>query len=115
MLHEGLGFDWCGMAAVLNVQEDHIGLKGIDSIEDLARLKSIVTESVHRNGAGILNPDDPLTAAMRRHAGDRIVLFSLKGGKDMPAFPREHVAGAAWRWCAMAPCRSCAATAKAGG
>ncbi|MFC0341328.1 cyanophycin synthetase [Paracoccus niistensis] len=92
MLREGLGFDWCDVGAVLNVQEDHIGLKGIDSIEDLARVKSIVTESVHRSGASILNADDPLTVAMRRHAGGRIVFFSLKGGEEMPGFLREHVA-----------------------
>lgn len=92
MLREGLGFDWCDVGAVLNVQEDHIGLKGIDSIEDLARVKSIVTESVHRKGASVLNADDLLTVDMRRHAGGRIVFFSLRGGDDMPEFLRAHVA-----------------------
>lgn len=92
MLCEGLGFDWCNVGAVLNVQEDHIRLKGIDRMEDLARVKFIVTESVHRSGASILNADDPLTVAMCRHAGGRIVFFSLKGGEEMPGFLRKHVA-----------------------
>lgn len=52
-----------------------------------------MTESVHRSGTSVLNADDPLTIAMRRHAGGRVAFFSLKGGNEMPGFLREHIAG----------------------
>ncbi|MCB5177200.1 cyanophycin synthetase [Microvirga lenta] len=91
ILREGLGFTECDVGLVTNVQPDHLGLKGIDTIEDLAWVKSVVVEAVHRNGTSILNADDPMTVGMRRRAGGRIGYFSLHGGADMPDFLREHI------------------------
>lgn len=82
MLREGLGFDRCDVGAVLNVSADHLGLKGIETVEDLARVKSIVTEAVGRRGHSILNADDPLTVRMTRHAGGKVVWFSMNGGTE---------------------------------
>lgn len=79
ILREGLGFDRCAIGAVLNVAADHLGLKGIDTLEDLARVKSVVVESVSRRGYSILNADDPSTVRMARHAGGRLVWFSMNG------------------------------------
>ena len=78
ILREGLGFDHCDVGAVLNVTADHLGLKGIDTVEDLARVKSIVAQSVGRRGHAVLNADDPLTCDMARRAGGRIVWFSAR-------------------------------------
>ncbi len=91
ILREGLGFPECDVGLVTNIQPDHLGLKGIDTVEDLASVKSVVVEAVHRNGTSILNADDPLTVGMRRRAGGRIGYFSLRGGADMPDFLREHI------------------------
>jgi cyanophycin synthetase len=91
ILREGLGFPACDVGLVTNIQPDHLGLKGIDTLEDLAWVKSVVVEAVHRNGTSILNADDPLTAGMRRRAGGRIAYVSLRGGSDMPDFLREHI------------------------
>ena len=76
ILREGLGFDACDVGAVLNVSEDHLGIKGVDSVRDLARVKSVVVESVKRRGHSILNADDPVTVAIARHARGTIVWFS---------------------------------------
>lgn len=92
ILREGLAFDECDVGAVLNVSEDHLGLKGIDTIEDLAAVKSVVVESVRRNGWSVLNSDDPLTADMARHAGGNLCYFSLKDQNEWPDFLSEHVA-----------------------
>lgn len=92
ILREGLGFDACDVGAVLNVAEDHLGLHGVETVADLARVKAVVVESVRRDGCSVLNADDPLTLAMRRDAGGRIALFSLKGGEAMPPALRAHVA-----------------------
>jgi cyanophycin synthetase len=91
ILREGLGFDTCDVGAVLNVTEDHLGLKGIDTLEDLAAVKSVVTESVCRRGYSVLNADDPATIRMARHAGGRVAYFTLRGGDDMPGFLRQHI------------------------
>lgn len=92
MLREGLAFDRCDVGIVLNVSADHLGLKGVDTLEDLAAVKSIVSECVSRRGVSVLNADDPLTLRMARHAGGRIGYFTLKGGLEMSPFLQEHVA-----------------------
>jgi cyanophycin synthetase len=91
IVREGLGFPDADIGAVLNVTEDHLGLKGIDTIEDLAAVKSVVVESVARRGFSILNADDPHTIRMERHAGGRTVWFSMRGGDETPGFLRRHV------------------------
>jgi cyanophycin synthetase len=92
MLREGLGFDTCDVGAVLNVTSDHLGLKGIDTVEDLACVKSIVVESVARRGHSVLNADDPLTVKMARYARGRMVWFSDHGGEAMSDMVRSHIA-----------------------
>lgn len=92
ILREGLGFDRCDIGAVLNIEADHLGLKGIDTVEDLAWVKSVVVEAVHRNGYSILNADDPMTTAMADYAGGRLVYFSLMGIDNAPEHLRAHVA-----------------------
>jgi cyanophycin synthetase len=91
ILREGLAFPDCDVGAVTNVAADHLGLKGIETVEDLAWVKSVVVEAVHRDGFSVLNADDEITARMSRRAGGRIVYFSLRGGAEMPAFLREHI------------------------
>ncbi|MFC7379263.1 cyanophycin synthetase [Brevundimonas sp. GCM10030266] len=92
ILREGLAFDRCDVGAVLNVQPDHLGLKGVNSLEDLADVKSVVAESVSRRGVSVLNADDPLTIRMARHAGGRVGWFTLRGGPETPPFVLRHIA-----------------------
>jgi cyanophycin synthetase len=92
ILREGLAFDRCDVGAVLNVQPDHLGMKGIDTLEDLAWVKSVVIEAVARDGWSILNADDEHCVRMRKRAGGQLCFFSLKGGEDeMSPFLRRHV------------------------
>lgn len=77
ILRTGLGFDQCDCAIVTNVAEDHLGLGGINTIEKLARVKSVVPESVHAGGYAVLNADDDLVYAMRDNVHCKVALFSL--------------------------------------
>lgn len=77
ILREGLGFDRCDVGVVTNVAADHMGLGGIDTLEQLADVKSVVVEAVPRNGTAVLNADDPLVAEMRHRCGGAVVYFSL--------------------------------------
>jgi cyanophycin synthetase len=77
ILRSGLGYDQCDGAVVTNVAEDHLGLDGIDSIEKLAKVKSVVPETVNPNGYAVLNADDDLVYAMKDRVNCKVALFSL--------------------------------------
>jgi cyanophycin synthetase len=77
ILRSGLGFDQCDCAVVTNVAEDHLGLDGIDTIDKLARVKSVVPETVKPDGYAVLNADDDRVYAMREKGQSKVALFSL--------------------------------------
>jgi cyanophycin synthetase len=77
ILRSGLGFDQCDAAVVTNIAEDHLGLDGIDSLEKLAKVKSVVPETVNPNGYAVLNADDDLVYAMKDKVNCKVALFSL--------------------------------------
>ena len=93
LLREGLAFQQCDVGVVLNVQADHLGLKGIHTLEDLARVKSVIVNVVRRGGTSVLNADDPLTLRMARRAGGRLALFSMDGDGLSPGLQRHVSAG----------------------
>src|SRR3954447_19807907 len=78
ILREGLGYERNDVAVVLNVQPDHLGLRGIDTVEQLADVKAVVVEAVPRDGHAVLNADDPLVRAMRRRCSGEVVWFSME-------------------------------------
>ncbi|WP_407572791.1 cyanophycin synthetase [Deinococcus altitudinis] len=92
ILREGLGFERCDVSAVLNVQPNHLGLKGIETVEDLAYVKSLIVEVVSDSGTSVLNADDPLTVKMARKAGGTVAYFSLRSGAGCPSMLTEHIA-----------------------
>ncbi|HYG72674.1 MAG TPA: Mur ligase family protein, partial [Actinomycetota bacterium] len=77
ILREGLGYGRNDVAVVLNVTGDHLGLKGIDTLEQLAAVKQVVVEAVPKNGWAVLNADDPLVLEMRRACSGSVILFSM--------------------------------------
>jgi cyanophycin synthetase len=77
ILREGLGYERNDVAVVLNVQPDHLGLRGVDTVEQLADVKAVLVEAVPRNGHAVLNADDPLVREMRRRCSGQVVWFSM--------------------------------------
>ncbi|MFT5184241.1 MAG: cyanophycin synthetase, partial [Flavobacteriales bacterium] len=77
LLRAGLGFQSCDVAIVTNVAPDHLGMKGIHTIEQLAKVKAVVPETVHAGGYAILNADDDLVYAMRKKIDANVALFSM--------------------------------------
>jgi cyanophycin synthetase len=78
ILREGLGYKMADVGVVLNVQPDHLGLKGIHTIEDLAKVKSVVAEMVRPGGVTVLNADDEQCVNMAQYCKEEIVYFSLR-------------------------------------
>jgi cyanophycin synthetase len=77
ILREGLGFDRCHVAIVTNIgQGDHLTLRGIDTLDDLARVKRTVVEAVAPDGVAVLNAVDPLVASMAGHCPGRVIFFA---------------------------------------
>ncbi|WP_026348617.1 cyanophycin synthetase [Eudoraea adriatica] len=77
LLRAGLGFKKCDVAIVTNVSADHLGLKGIHTLEQLARVKAVIPETVLPDGYAILNADDDLVYEMRRNINCNLALFSM--------------------------------------
>lgn len=77
LLRAGLGFKKCDVGIVTNVAADHLGLKGIHTIEQLAKVKGVIPETVLPDGHAILNADDDLVYEMRRTVDCNVALFSM--------------------------------------
>lgn len=77
LLRSGLGFKKCNVGIVTNVSADHLGLKGIHTVEQLARVKAVIPETVLPDGYAILNADDDLVYEMRRNINCNLALFSM--------------------------------------
>jgi cyanophycin synthetase len=77
ILKRGLAFDRCDVAVVLNVTADHLGLDGVDTLQELADVKAVVARSACR--ALVLNAEDPLCVAMaaQRRSGAEVIWFAL--------------------------------------
>ena len=92
ILRAGLGFDRCDVAVVTNIGEgDHLGLGGIDTLEELARVKRVIVENVGRHGFGVLKADDPHTADMAAHCGGRVIFFCQDA--EHPVIVRHRQSG----------------------
>jgi cyanophycin synthetase len=78
ILKRGLAFDRCDVGIVLNVTADHLGLDGVDTLEDLAQVKAVVASAASH--AVVLNAEDRLCVAMGRRVrpGVEIVYFSME-------------------------------------
>jgi len=77
IIRAGLGFDHCDVGIVTNIAADHLGLKDVNTLEDLARVKSVVPRAVSRRGYAVLNAEDPLVYKMRELVEGSCVYFSM--------------------------------------
>jgi cyanophycin synthetase len=77
ILKAGLGFHNCDIGIVTNVAADHLGLKSINTLEEMARVKAVIPESVLPTGYAILNADDDLVYNMHKGLECNIAYFSL--------------------------------------
>src|SRR5207244_13437682 len=91
ILREGLGYGRDDVAVVLNVTGDHLGLKEVHSMKQLAAVKRVIVEAVPRDAIAVLNADDERVAEMRRHCSGLAVLFSMR--EDTPMVERWMVRG----------------------
>lgn len=77
IIRAGLGFDHCDIGIVTNIAADHLGLKDVNTLEDLARVKSVVPRSVHKRGFAVLNAEDENVYQMKDLVEGNLVYFAM--------------------------------------
>ena len=87
LLRNGLGFSKCNVSACLNVTADHLGVKGIETLEQLAEIKRIPIEVA--TDAVVLNADDANCLAMASHATAERLCYITMDPRN--ALVREHI------------------------
>ena len=96
LLRAGMGVHFINVGAVLNVKSDHLGMKGIDTLEQLAEVKRIVVE-VARDCA-VLNADDENVIRMSAHTDAKHLCYVTTNPEHVVV--REHIR-AGGRACAL--------------
>ncbi len=77
LLRAGLGFQQCDVGIVTNVTSDHLGLRDIHTLEELAQVKAVIPKSVCKDGYAILNADNELVYAMAEGLTCKVAFFSM--------------------------------------
>ncbi len=77
ILRSGLGFSRCDIAIITNIQEDHLGLSDIHTLDDLARVKATVVKSVKKDGWAILNAEDEQCLKIAKELSCNIAYFAM--------------------------------------
>jgi cyanophycin synthetase len=77
ILRAGLGFNTCDIGIVTNIQEDHLGLADIHTLEDLTRVKAVVIGAVKREGWAVLNADNRYCIKIADTASCNVAFFSM--------------------------------------
>ncbi len=77
ILRSGLGFGTCDVGVITNIQEDHMGISDIHTLEDMARVKAVVVESVKPDGYAVLNADNKYCVNIGKNAHCKVAYFSM--------------------------------------
>ena len=77
ILKNGLAFRNCDVAIVTNISADHMGLRGISTMDQMAKVKAVVPKTVLKSGYAILNAEDDLVYAMHKELDCNVAFFSM--------------------------------------
>ena len=76
IVNKGLGYDLADVGLITNIDDDHIGIDGINTLEDMVNVKSLVVEAVKSDGYSVINADDIFANRMSERARGNIIYFS---------------------------------------
>ena len=88
IIRSGLGYDLADVGLITNISDDHLGMDGVNTLQDLAFIKSLVAEAVKPDGYAILNADDQMTEIIASRARSNLALF---GRERNSAFINRHI------------------------
>ena len=87
IVRAGLGYRYCDVGAVLNVTSDHLGLGGVETVQELADVKRLVVEVA--KDCAVLNADNEYTLKMASYSPARHIAYVTRN-PDHPLV-REHI------------------------
>jgi cyanophycin synthetase len=87
ILKRGLAYDRCDVSVVLNVSGDHLGLDGVDTVEELAKVKAVVAQRAAR--AVVLNAEDDHCVAMASELAEGVEVLYFSLDADNPVLLRH--------------------------
>ena len=82
ILLRGIGYAANDVSVVTNFSADHLGLQGIDTVDELAEVKGTIVRITKRDGWAVLNADDDRAWGMRRRTRANVYAFSMDPGSD---------------------------------
>jgi cyanophycin synthetase len=96
IIRGGLGYDKADVAVITNIADDHLGMDGVDDLDQLISVKALIAEEIHDGATVVLNADDPAVASIADRPRVRehrpvIRYFSLNA--DNPVVERHRRAG----------------------
>jgi cyanophycin synthetase len=98
ILRAGLAFNECDIAVLTNIQEDHLGISDIHTLDDLAWVKQVVIESVKNDGWAILNADNEFCVKIGKQTKHcNVAYFSMS--EDNPVVEQHCKAGGVAAFC----------------
>jgi len=77
ILRAGLGFSRCDIGIITNIQEDHLGLNDIHTLEDLMRVKATVVKAIKKDGWAILNAEDEYCMRIAGDLSCNVAYFAM--------------------------------------
>lgn len=83
LVRRGLAYDLADVAVITNITNDHLGLDGIDSMEDLMFVKSLVGEEVKKNGYTVINADDKYSKRILDRISCEKIYFSKSKDNEL--------------------------------
>ena len=86
ILRRGVGVAYNDVSVVTNISADHLGLGGIDTLDQLAEVKAVITRITKPTGVCVLNADDPRTFAMRLGTRARVWVFTIDPTRRRPGW-----------------------------
>ncbi|MPM51213.1 Cyanophycin synthetase [bioreactor metagenome] len=75
-MRSGLAYDLADVGVITNITDDHLGIDGVDTLENLAHVKSLIGEAVKPDGYVVLNADDEMSLTIVERMKSPIIFFS---------------------------------------
>ncbi|WP_353719908.1 cyanophycin synthetase [Dyadobacter sp. 676] len=82
ILRSGLGFDQCDVGVITNIASDHLGMNGIQTLEDMRRVKSVVAHAVRPGGYAVLNAENEQCVAVAGELDCNVAYFSINPSNE---------------------------------
>ena len=83
IIREGLAYDLADVGVITNITEDHLGIDGIETLEELAKVKALVGEAVKEKGYTVLNADDDISKTIISRIKSKIIFFSKNNNNPL--------------------------------